>query len=353
MKKCLSFISVLLVVLCCVTSQDAFALPSVQGTNITTTPISVNLTGKPGHSVTTTLQVENNESVPIRIGVQLETFRPYGTSGQAQIYPGKASDAFLKWVKFSKTSLVAQPNIWSPITMTITLPATASMGYYYAVVFKPQTAALPIKHNTESVKSGNAVLVLLNAQNGNEHPQLKVSKFSINKKLFEFLPAQFSVLIKNTGNIYLPPSGDIYISRNPSGGNVIDTLPINPAAGNVLPGSSRLFRQSFADGFPVYVPKLVNGQKITDKHGNVVQRLQWNFSNAKKFRFGKYYAKLVMVYNNGSMDIPTTAVVSFWVIPWKILSISLLFVILAAVGLFGMGRKLVARAYHLSKKVRK
>ena len=54
------------------------------GTSLTTTPISAELSGKPGTSVSTVLQVMNNSSVPLNISLQLDTFRASGTSGQAQ-----------------------------------------------------------------------------------------------------------------------------------------------------------------------------------------------------------------------------------------------------------------------------
>src|SRR5581483_5481672 len=112
------------------------------GTNITTSPVSADLTGKPGSTVSTTLQVENNEPNPVTIDVQLETFKAYGTSGQAQIYSAPANADYIKWVHFSQTSFVAQPNIWVPVTMIINLPSYASLGYYYAVVFKPQVSTI-------------------------------------------------------------------------------------------------------------------------------------------------------------------------------------------------------------------
>jgi hypothetical protein len=323
------------------------------GTNITTSPISTSLTGKPGQSITTTLEMENNESSPIPIQVQLEKFRADGTNGQAQIMAGTASDVFLSWAHLSRTSFIAQPGAWSPVKLTINLPKTASLGYYYAVIFKPQTTLLPGQKTSNNIKSGNAILILVDANSGNAHPKLAVASFTATKKLYEYLPAEFSVEIHNTGNIYLPPAGDIYISRSSTGNDPITTIPINPNIGNVLPGTSRIFQQAWSNGFPVFVPKTVNGQKVTDKKGRVIEQLQWNFSQADKLRFGKYYAKMVMVYNNGLIDVPVDATLSFWVIPWKLLTIVVLVLVLVAVGLFVSGRKVAARAVRLTQKVRK
>ena len=322
------------------------------GTNITTSPVSAALSGKPGSTVTTTLQVENNEAVPVKIDVQLETFKAYGTSGQAQIYQAPANADYIKWVHFSQTTFVAQPNIWVPVTMTISLPKYASLGYYYAVVFKPEVTTASA-NDKSIIKAGNAILVLLDAQTANADPQLQLSSFTATKKLFEYLPVNFNVNIKNSGNIYLPPSGDIFISKSSSFKNNITTIPLNAAGGNVLPDSSRVFNLSWINGFPVFQPKTINGQKIVDKKGQLVQQLQWNFSQANDLRFGKYYAKLVMVYNNGSREIPVEATLSFWVIPWKILSIAVIILILIIIGLYTSGHKLADRMFRSVKEARK
>jgi len=78
---------------------------------------------------------------------------------------------------------------------------------------------------------------------------------------------------------------------------------------------------------PSFEAKTVDGQALTVKNGQPVEQLRWNFSEPiSKFRFGKYYAHLVLVYNNGNHDVPINAYLTFWVIPWK-----LILIILAAI----------------------
>lgn len=353
MKTPLAIVGLLIVLGAVLTSTGTAAAATVAlgGVNLTTSPVATSLIGKPGSSSSTTLQVQNNTAVAETINIGLETFHAYGTAGAAQMMPFPKNDPTAKWVHFSENSFVAQPGVWNSIKMTVDLPANAGLGYYYAVIFKPQISAIEQKLGS-AIKGGNAVLVLVNALSGNERPQITVTNFSADKKLYEYLPANFSITIKNTGNIFLAPTGDIYISKSSNFANSIDTLPVNESEGNVLAGTSRVFTQQWANGFPLFVPKTVDGEKITNKKGQLEQTLQWNFANANKFRFGEYYAKLVMVYNNGSFDVPIDATISFWVIPWKILSVVLVVLILVCIGLFGIGRKVAARTARLSKKIR-
>ncbi|MBA3757574.1 hypothetical protein H0X09_01800, partial [Candidatus Saccharibacteria bacterium] len=43
--------------------------------------------------------------------------------------------------------------------------------------------------------------------------------------------------------------------------------------------------------------------------------------DVQKLRFGHYTADLVLVYNDGQRDVPVTASVSFWVVPWRLLGV--------------------------------
>jgi hypothetical protein len=282
----------------------------------------------PGTSTTTTLQVMNNNLQATQIETKVELFSAYGTSGEAAITAPSGNPAG-NWVTISPSSFTAQPAVWTPVKMTISLPASASLGYYYAVLFEPQLPFATPSANTNVIKGSNAVLVLVDTHSANEKRQLQVTNFSVSQHLYEYLPASFSVTVRNSGNIYMPPQGSIYISQNSSFSSVIATLDVNKGAGNVLPNSSRSFQSEWSNGFPVFTPKTVDGQPVSSK-GKPVEQLQWNFTQLNRFRFGKYYAKLTLVYNDGTRDIPITGVVSFWVIPWKLLiGIPLTLVILA------------------------
>jgi hypothetical protein len=237
--------------------------------------------------------------------------------------------------------------------MTIDPPSTAALDYYYAVLVKPEISATSTLHITSTFKGNNAILMLLDVASPNAKPSITVNSFSANHGVYEYLPASFSVTAKNTGNVYLPPTGDVYVSKSPNFSNIINIIPINSAQGNVVPGSIRVFKEQWTNGFPLFVQKTVDGQPLADKNGKPIEDLTWNFSQTNKFRFGKYYAKMVFVYNNGQRDVPISAVVSFWVIPWKIISVIAAVIILSTVGLYVSGHKLANRTLRLSKKVHK
>ena len=303
------------IILAVIARINTFAATS--SATLTTAPISVNLDSTPGSTTSTKLQVQNNSSEPLTITVHLEEFKASGTGGQAQIYIPPANDPSLSWVHFSQTSFVAEPGVWNNVTMTVSLPKQAAQGYYYAVIFAPSTISTQSK-NANVVKGANAIFVLVDSNNSKDNNQLSVSSFSVSSKSYNYLPVTFNINVKNTGNVFTVPSGDIYISRTPNGKS-IDTLAINSGAGNVLPETHRVFNLNWDDGFPVYVTKTVDGTEVIGKNGKPIQQLQWNLNKITSFRFGKYYAKMVLVYNKGTIDVPVTGLVSFWVIPWPLI----------------------------------
>jgi hypothetical protein len=304
---------------------------------LTTSPITLDLHILPGTSQTETLEFKNSSPIALPVTMQVQVFGAYGSTGQAAISEPKPGDTSTSWVSFSPSSFTAQPNVWTSVKMTIALPKSASLGYYYAIIFKPTIPSSTAAHTT-NIKGSNAILVLVDSATSNEQKQISVTNFSVTKHIYEYLPVDFSVTLHNGGNIYLPPSGDIFISRNANMSHTIATIPFNNAGANVLPQSNRIFTSSWTDGFPVFEPKLLNGEPEQDAQNQTIYALKWDFSKANEFRFGKYYAQLALTYNDGISNKLVISQVSFWVIPWFILLIACIVLVLIAIGLWTVGR---------------
>ena len=288
------------------------------GISLTTSPASLDLVIQPGTSVTKNLLLTSNGSEPVPINMALKLFGAQGNTGQAAITQPLASDPSPSWVHFSPSSFTAQPGVQTTVKMTIDLPKTASLGYYYAVIFQPTIPTSTVA-KAATVKGSNAILILVDTQSSNESRQAQIASFSVDKKVYEYLPTTFTISIHNQGNIYLAPTGNIFISKNAAGTNTIDTINVNASGANVLPNSTRNFTTTWSDGFPAFTQKTLDRQPLFDKHNRPIEQLSWDFnSTLSKFRFGKYYAKITLIYNNGSRIVPITGVVSFWVIPWKL-----------------------------------
>jgi hypothetical protein len=319
-----------------VVAAPVAAASSGSNYNVTTSPVYVPLATKPGQAVSAPIKVQNNAAKPVMLNLKLMKFKAYGKDGRAQLLTPSANDPSVKWVSFSQTSLVAQPGVWNTLTMTIHPDRTAAFGYYYAVVFTPEGSNSPAQ-KVNTVTGSSAVLVLLDVQVPGEKRRLTVSSFKTQHGINEFLPVRFDTVVKNVGDIYGAPIGDVYITRNHK--DNVAVLPVNQDEGNVLPSSSRTFSTTWDDGFPAHITKRVGGQIVTGRDGQPETELSWSASKLSSLRFGRYYAHLLLVYNNGTQDVPVEAETSFWVIPWKALGIAVLLLGLIIFGLVTVVRR--------------
>jgi len=300
---------------------------SAAGVSLTTSPVSEVISSNPGTVATTVLHVQNNGLLPVPMTIKLFAFGAAGTTGSPSLQPASPSDTYFSWAHFSPDAFIAQPDVPVAVTMTIDIPKTAALGYNYGVAFEPIISA-SLNGPGAVLNGSNVILILLDTTSANEIHSAQIASFTASKRLYEYLPATFLINVHNNGNIFIAPGLNIYISRTANflPGSIIDTININSAQGNVLPNSNRVFQAQWTDGFPVFQPKLVDGHQITKKNQTIYQ-LNWNFSKVDKLRFGKYYAKLIMSYNNGKRQVPIVAVLSFWVVPWKLLILILLLVL--------------------------
>ena len=298
---------------------------------LTTSPLPINLKVTPGTSVSAPIKIKNDGNQDENLKVTLMKFKADPVTGATILGEREPADSYFDWVSFSDPTFTLQPNEWKTITATFNVPTSASFDYYYAIVFFRADQKVQPGERQTVLNGGTATMVLLTADVPNAKKELTLDQFTVNKNIFEFLPAIFDIKIKNTGNVHIIPHGNIFISKD--GQKDVAILDVNATQGAILPNSPRTFESNWADAFPVWVPKLDNGATVKDDKGNPVQELKWNFADASKLRWGKYTAKLVLVYDNGTRDVPIEGEVSFWVLPWRLLGGGLIILIFVLIGL--------------------
>ena len=179
---------------------------------------------------------------------------------------------------------------------------------------------------------------------------IEVLQFSTPQQIYEFLPVTFSIKLKNRGNDHVVPTGDIFIDHP---GDKKDTaiITVNDLKGNVLPDSNRIFEANWADGFPVYQEQTSSDKVVlTDSTGKPITKLTCDFSQLQKLRWGKYTANLLLVYDDGTKDVPIEGSLSFWVIPWRIIGGGLVVGLLISAGLWSMIGRPIGRVLRRGKR---
>lgn len=289
---------------------------------LVTSPLPISLTTPPGTTITTQLKVKNAGTETETLTLEKFKFNAYEESGKPALLDFEPTDTWQNWVSFSEPTFTLAPEEWKTITATFTVPEEASFGYYYALVFTRAEPTTELKPQQTAVVGGAATLVLLEARVPEAKREVTVTEFSTDQRIYEFLPTTFTIALKNTGNVHVAPRGNLFLTD--WRGKEVALLEVNEGKGSILPNSTRIFTSDWTDGFPVYTPLIENNQTVLNQDGTQQLDLVWDFQNASKLRFGKYTAKLLLVYDDGVRDIPIEGVVSFWVMPWRIIILLLL-----------------------------
>lgn len=315
---------------------------------LVTTPVPISLQVEPGQSVSTELRVKNDGLQPETLKLTTLKFTVGNEYGEPKLMDPEPTDDFINWVHFSEPVFTIAPGEWKSVTATIAPPEGAAFGYYYAFVFSRLQENITSNRQTE-LAGGTASLVLLDVVAPGARREAAVDSFTTTKRIYEFLPVGFQARIQNTGNVHVAPRGNIFI-KNWHGQDVA-LLEVNPEKGNILPNSFRIFGVTWEDGFPHFTPKQADdGSLIRAQDGQIETKLDWSHTDLTKLRFGKYSAKLVLVYDNGERDVPIEAETSFWVIPWRIIAALVLVGGLLLIGLYVILRGMYRRIARLRKR---
>ena len=304
------------------------------GFNFNVSPPSVAVETIPGAPITVDIRIQNEGTTAENLTTKLMKFTPQGESGVPDLRNIAAGDDFANWAVISPTSFTAQPNEWTTVHLTITPPKTAAFGYYYAVQFSRADTSKLAEKGKSNVIGAVASLVLLDVKAPGAIRKVNVTEFSTKTKVMEFLPVDFNVRLNNIGNTHVGVRGNIAISKN---GKQVGQVEVNSSKGYILPKSFRNFTTSWSDGTPVYLTqKDAIGKAVLDNNGVPVRKLSYDNFGLSKLRFGKYNARLVMIYNDGKGDVSTEARLTFWVIPWRIIVPIVFLIILVLAGAWAL-----------------
>ncbi len=309
----------------------SFAQEAPTGLNVTISPTVIELTANPGETLSQKFRIRNNNATPLTLGITVDKLAPQ--NGQVvPVDPAKGDDS-VSWISFGNQTMTAQPKEWTDVSFSISVPKTAAFGYYFALRIG-QMQATPSASTPNTKLLGQVIIpVLLTVRSSGAKAELHVVDFKPLVSFNEYLPVTFSITVKNTGNVYLKPRGNVFIQT--SSQKDVAALDVNVANGVVLPGGTRTFETSWDDGFFVQQPIVEDGTVKKDASGKPVTTLTINWDKLTHFRIGKYNADSLIVYDNGKRDVPIETSTTFWVFPYTIIgSLVIAIVIIFLVGRF-------------------
>ncbi|GBD34351.1 hypothetical protein HRbin35_00063 [bacterium HR35] len=235
MKKYLLFIFLLASILYLLVTNSVFAL--------TVGPAKLEFTTDPGQVLEFSLFVRNDSDYDSKYQIIVEGFTEENGERKYITNPPEAS-----WVEAPKDIFIkAKEDTNVPIKINV--PKDAPPGGHFLVLWvstKPEGGQVAIVTRV-------GALVFINVS-GKAIYKAYISELKAPKIAFDF-PVKFSYVIKNEGNTYITPKGNIEIKN--IFGRLIADLPINPRELQLLPNTSKNFEQEWKAPFAFGIYKAI------------------------------------------------------------------------------------------------
>jgi len=305
---------------------SAFAANPPQGDfNLQVTPSPLVATVTPGLKSTEQIKIRNGSTASEQLKIEPRAFNFNSATGKVDLQD-TVTPPIAAWISFSAQKFTVQPGQWFTEDVIFNVPKDAGFSYSFALVISRQFNPKP-QGGSRAINGSLAIFSLINVDRPGAKSSLKIVSFTSTRHLYEYLPATLNIRFHNTGNTIVQPYGNLFLQHSASSKSPLATLPVNGTRGYILPGTERTITASWNDGFATY-------KTVQQPNDNPKQKLQLDWSKLSHFRIGRYTAKLIAVYSDGSHDVPIEGTVTFWVVPWR----AILVFIAVAVGLWFLGR---------------
>lgn len=293
-------------------------LVPLAGDAVTVSPPIIELDAARGDVIDQIIKVRNESNAATTYYLSAERFIASGEAGAPE-FVGEDID-LPTWISFPFENISVPAGETIEVPFKIVVPNYASPGGHYAAIFLstvPPSAAAGGSQVAIASRIGTLILVRIA---GEIKEDALMTEFKTTGDSYDSLPVDFSIRIENKGNIHVKPMGEILIKNMM--GSVAGKIAVNSAGGNILPEQIRKFESSWVKN-----PNAVGATSFLGKYRQ----------EKENYAFGKYSAELALSYGTaGKRLIAQTA---FWVIPWHVIAVKLIFVIILVVVLYFLIKK--------------
>lgn len=248
---------------------------------LTAIPPRLEITVKPGETVTKEIKVRNESKVERTLSTNVKDFIVTDDKGTPIQIEGvnESSNrwASASWVQVSPSNFKLKPGETKSLMVTIITPDNPTAGGHYAMVLHSPKNEVALNETGSAIETYVGTLLYLTVP-GDIKENAQVKEFS-GPSFLEFGPVNFKTVIANFSDIHIAPVGQINV-KNWFGGH---TGAVALDSTNIFPGTSRSINTVFN----------------------------------KKWLFGRYTATLEAGY--GTTGQALSAALIFWVIPWRLI----------------------------------
>jgi hypothetical protein len=257
---------------------------------LTAIPPRLEVTVKPGETVTQQIKVRNDSDTTRTITSTAKDFivtDDKGTPIQVEGVDDQSNRwASSSWIQISPSTFTLKPKEVKILMVTIIAPDNPTAGGHYAMILHSPKNEVTLSETGSAIQTYVGTLVYITVP-GNIKENAQIKEFSA-PAFSEFGPIDFKTIIANYSDIHIAPKGTISI-RNWFGAT---TASLALEDTNIFPNTSRQFL-------------------------NTLNR---------RFLFGRYTADFEAGYGATGQALAATLI--FWVIPWR-----LIILVLAAVAI--------------------
>lgn len=302
---------------------------------LTVSPAKIEITADPGQTVIGEIELFNEQNEVATFYVSYENFESRGDTG-APYFTG-ARGGLATWISTSPT-VTLEPGERIQVPYAISVPASAEPGGYFAAIFFGSQPTQGTEDGEVTIGGKIGVLVLMRVS-GDVDESAGLARFgtSGNQRFFSMLPVSLEYGFNNTGGDRVVPRGEVTIK------NIFRvtsaTFLANENEGSVLPNSTRRFEI-------VWGEERVEAERVGFFEVALLQ--------LQNFRFGHYSADIQLSWGESAQS--ANASYSFFIIPWQLLTITLLFFgiifFVFKVWMVRLKRSILREAIHTSEAIR-
>jgi len=206
---------------------------------LTIAPAKVEFNVNPGEEIRFSIYTRNDGEASMYLYSVVKGFTE--DEGGTKIWVENAPER--EWVKIDE-KVFAPPGEMLEVPVVINIPQDAPPGgHFLAIGF----GTLPPDRKEGGIAIGVNVLGLVYINvSGNRIDKISISDFEAKRFYFK-LPIKFSYKIKNEGNTYVRPTGEIQILN--AFGKPVDTLKVNEKEFQILPGKEKMLENELKKDF--------------------------------------------------------------------------------------------------------
>ena len=299
----------------------------VAGWNLLILPNKKEYYANPGDQIRGSMKVRNDGDVKI-VGIAL--FAKDFTANDEETGDPRFLDEIdsdyqhqlAVWMEFSQEPFDLEPGKSIDIEYLINVPPDAEPGGHYGILYLRQVSGAE-GQTTMGFMSQIGKLILVTVS-GDIQVDGDILEFFSGKTLYEYLPVDLYLRMRNVGNVHFRPAGTIFIYNWRD--ELVGTVDINESRGVVLPSSIRKYQSYWKEAFLVEnFQRDAAGNVIRDAEGERVKKLTVDWKKWNLFRLGKYSAKVIVVFDDQNMvEQQLIATTTFWVLPWRLILATLI-----------------------------